>query len=76
MKIPDVDLSKESTQVQEHADAVRAVLNSGLTEVQLAFAWPPQTVAPNEPMLFLAINGTQWRLYMSYDGAWKYVALT
>lgn len=76
MKIQDVDMSKESSQVQEFADNVRSLLNTGSMELEVSAAAPPSTDAPTESKLYLSIVGTQYRVYISYLGSWYYVNLT
>lgn len=76
MKMPDVDLSKESLQVQEAFDGVRSILNTGAFEVSTTASAPPASEAPQETKMFLSLYGTQYRLYISYLGAWYYVNLT
>jgi hypothetical protein len=76
MKVADVDLSKESAQVQEFADNVRSLINGGAVEFEVVFApaWELPN-APKETKIVLAINGSSYRLYISYEQTWKYVEL-
>ena len=76
MKISDVDLSKQAIQMQDFAQQVRAVVNNGGYEINIAYVAPPATTAPQEPLAYLSIVGTQYRFYVSYLGDWFYVALT
>lgn len=75
MKVQDVDMSKESVQVQEFTDNIRSLLNGGAVEFEITFAATPGT-APNETKIVLSIFGATYRLYISYLGSWYYTALT
>jgi hypothetical protein len=75
MKVQDVDMSKESVQVQEFTENVRTLLNSGGVEFDVTFAAAPGT-APQETRLVLSIFGATVRLYISYLGNWYYTTLT
>ncbi len=75
MKVQDVDMSKESVQIQEFTENVRSLLNAGGMEFEVTFAASPG-VAPNETKLVLSLYGATYRLYISYLGSWYYVALT
>ena len=50
MKVQDVDMSKESVQIQEFTENVRSLLNSGGLEFEVTFAANPG-IAPNETKL-------------------------
>lgn len=76
MKVQDVDMSKESVQVQEFTDNVRSLLNTGAFECDVTFAATPSTVAPNETKIVLSLFGATYRLYISYLGSWYYTSLT
>lgn len=78
MRVQDIDLSKESIQVQEFADATKNILNNGGIEIDtypgaISGATYP---APRETKLVLQLFGTQYRLYISYGGNWYYTTLT
>ncbi len=75
MKVQDVDMSKESVQIQEFTDNVRSLLNSGGVEFEVTAAADPGT-APNETKIVLSIFGATYRLYISYLGDWYYTAMT
>lgn len=75
MKVQDVDMSKESVQVQELTDNIRSLLNTGAVEFEVTFSSDPGT-APNETKIVLSIFGAQYRLYISYLGSWYYTTLT
>ena len=75
MKVQDVDMSKESVQIQEFTDNVRSLLNSGGLEFEVTFASTPGT-APNETKVVLSLFGATYRLYISYLGSWYYTTLT
>lgn len=75
MKIQDIDTTKESVQMQELVDNVRALLNGGAVEFEVTFAADPGT-APNETKIVLSLFGATYRLYISYLGDWYYVGLT
>ena len=76
MKVQDVDMNKESVQVQEFAENVRSLLNSGAMEIEVSFAAAPSTAAPQETKLVLSLYGSTYRLYISYLGDWYYTGLT
>lgn len=76
MKLQDVDLTKESLPVQELGDDVRRLLNNGLYEIQSTSSSEPDFAAPLETTFVLSIYGSQFRLYVSLNGAWYYVSLT
>lgn len=76
MKVQDVDMSKESVQIQEFTDNVRDLLNGGAVEFDVTFAATPPTPAPNETKIVLSIFGATFRLYISYLGNWYYAGLT
>lgn len=76
MKVQDVDLSKESVQVQEFTDNVRDLLNAGAIEFEVTFAAVPDGDAPNETKVILSLFGATYRLYISYLGSWYYASLT
>ncbi len=76
MKVQDVDMSKESVQVQELTENVRSLLNNGAVEFEVTFAATPGATAPNETKIVLSIFGATYRLYISYLGSWYYTALT
>ena len=75
MKVQDVDMSKESVQIQEFTENVRSLLNSGGLEFEVTFAANPG-IAPNETKLVLSLYGATYRLYISYLGSWYYTGLT
>ena len=75
MKVQDVDMSKESVQVQEFVDNVRTLLNGGAVEFEVTFAADPGN-APNETKIVLSIFGGTYRLYISLLGSWYYTTLT
>lgn len=75
MKMQDVDMSKESVQVQEFTENVRTILNNGGVEFEVTAAADPGT-APNETKVVLSIYGATYRLYISYLGDWYYTGLT
>lgn len=75
MKISDVDLSKQAMQVQDFAQQVRALCNNAGYEIDVVFSAPPAATAPQEPLVYLSIVGTQYRLYISYLGNWFYTNL-
>ena len=75
MKVQDVDMSKESVQIQEFTDNIRSLLNSGGVEFEVTFAANPGA-APNETKIVLSLFGATYRLYVSYLGNWYYTALT
>jgi hypothetical protein len=74
MKVQDVDMSKESVQIQEFTENVRSLLNSGGIEFEVTFAANPGT-PPNETKLVLSLYGATYRLYISYLGSWYYTTL-
>ena len=74
MKVQDVDMSKESIQVQEFTDNVRSLLNAGALEFEVTFAADPG-LAPNETKVVLSLFGATYRLYISYLGSWYYASL-
>lgn len=76
MKVQDVDMSKESVQVQELTDNVRDLLNNGGVEFDVTFAASPTVPAPNETKIVLSLFGATYRLYISYLGDWYYTGLT
>jgi uncharacterized protein YfaP (DUF2135 family) len=75
MKVQDVDMSKESVQIQEFTENVRSLLNSGGLEFEVTFAASPG-IAPNETKLVLSLYGGTYRLYISYLGSWYYTGMT
>jgi len=75
MKVQDVDMSKESVQIQEFTENVRSLLNGGAVEFEVTFAADPG-VAPNETKVVLSLYGATYRLYVSYRGSWYYTAMT
>jgi hypothetical protein len=75
MKIQDVDMSKESVQIQEFTENVRSLLNNGGIEFDVTFAASPGN-APNETKIVLSLFGATYRLYISYLGSWYYTTLT
>lgn len=75
MKVQDVDMSKESVQIQEFTENVRSLLNGGGIEFEVTFAADPG-VAPNETKLVLSLYGATYRLYISYLGSWYYTGMT
>jgi len=75
MKIQDVDMTKESVQVQELTENIRSLLNNGAVEFEVTFAATPGT-APAETKIVLSIFGATYRLYISYLGNWYYTTLT
>ena len=75
MRVQDIDTSKETPQIQEFVDNVRALLNGGGMEFEVTFLASPG-VAPKETKIVLSIFGATVRLYISYMGEWYYVALT
>jgi hypothetical protein len=75
MKVSDVDTTKESVQMQEFTDNVRALLNSGGYEIETTAAADPGT-APQETKIVLSLFGATYRLYVSYLGDWYYTNLT
>lgn len=76
MKVQDVDMTKESVQVQEFSENITDILNGGAVEFNVSFDDVPSTVAPQETTIVLSIFGATYRLYISYLGNWYYVALT
>lgn len=76
MRVQDIDLSKESLQVQELGDSVRNILNNGGVEIEATAAGSPSYAAPQETKFVLSLFGTQYRLYISYLGDWYYTTLT
>lgn len=76
MKVQDIDMSKESVQVQELTDNIRSLLNNGAMEFEVTFAASPLGTAPNETKIVLSLFGATYRLYISYLGSWYYVGLT
>ena len=75
MKMQDVDMSKESVQIQEFTENVRSLLNNGGVEFDVTFAAAPGP-APNETKIVLSLFGATYRLYISYLGTWYYTTLT
>jgi len=75
-RLQDIDLSKESLQVQELLDNLKTILNNGNYEVEVTAASQPNYTAPNVTKFVLSIYGTQYRLYVSFLGNWYYVTLT
>ena len=75
MKVQDVDMAKESVQVQEFTENVRSLLNSGGLEFEVTFGANPGA-APQETKLVLSLFGATYRLYISYLGSWYYTGLT
>jgi len=75
MKVQDVDMSKESVQIQEFTENVRSLINAGALEFEVTFAANPG-VAPNETKLVLSLYGATYRLYISYLGSWYYTGMT
>lgn len=75
-KIQDVDLSKESLQVQELLDNLKVVLNNGNYEIEVTAASQPAYTAPTVTKFVLSIYGNQHRLYISFLGSWYYATLT
>ena len=76
MKVQDVDLSKETAQVQEFAENVRSLLNAGALEIEVTAAANPPTPAPLETKLYFSLYGATPRFYISYLGDWYYVGMT
>lgn len=76
MKVQDVDMTKESVQVQELTDNLRSLLNGGAVEFNVTFASEPTVPAPQETQVVLSLFGAQYRLYISYLGEWYYTTLT
>lgn len=76
MKVQDVDMTKESVQVQELTDNIRSLLNGGAVEFDVTFNAAPTVPAPNETKIVLSIFGATYRLYISYLANWYYVGLT
>lgn len=75
MKVQDVDMSKESVQIQELTENIRSLLNNGAVEFDVTFAADPG-LAPNETKIVLSLFGATYRLYISYLGSWYYTGLT
>lgn len=75
MKVQDVDMSKESVQVQELTDNIRSLLNNGAVEFEVTFAADPGA-APNETKIVLSLFGATYKLYISFLGNWYYIGLT
>lgn len=75
MKVQDVDMSKESVQIQELTENIRSLLNNGAVEFDVTFAADPGLV-PNETKIVLSLFGATYRLYISYLGSWYYTGLT
>lgn len=75
MKVQDVDMSKESVQIQELTENIRSLLNNGAVEFDVTFAADPG-VAPNETKIVLSLFGATYRLYISYLGNWYYTGMT
>ena len=75
MKLQDVDMSKESVQIQEFTESVRTLINSGGLEFEVTYAANPGA-APNETKVVLSLFGATYRLYISYLGDWYYAGLT
>lgn len=75
MKVQDVDMSKESVQIQELTDNIRSLLNNGAMEFDVTFAADPGD-APDETKIVLSLFGATYRLYISYLGDWYYTGLT
>jgi hypothetical protein len=75
-KIQDVDLSKESIQVQELLDNLKVVLNNGNYEIEVTAASQPPYSAPNVTKFVLSVYGNQFRLYVSFLSNWYYATLT
>lgn len=71
--IQDHDLRKESVQLQEFADEVRQLINTGSIEIEVTTASSPAFAAPQETKMVMSFFGAQYRLYMSYLGEWYYV---
>lgn len=76
MKVQDVDMTKESVQVQELTENIRSLLNNGAVEFEVTFAATPPTPAPGETKVVLSLFGATYRLYISYLGNWYYTGLT
>ncbi len=76
MKVQDIDMSKESVQVQELTDNIRSLLNNGAVEFEITFAAAPVGTVPNETKIVLSLFGATYRLYISYLGDWYYTGLT
>lgn len=76
MKVQDVDMSKESVQVQEFTENIRSLLNNGGVEFDVTFAAVPAGTIPNETKIVLSLFGATYRLYISYLGSWYYTTLT
>ena len=75
-RIQDVDLSKESLQLQELLDNLKVILNNGNLEIEVTAASAPAYTAPNVTQLVLSIYGSQYRLYCSFMGNWYYTTMT
>lgn len=75
MKLQDIDMVKESVQVQELTDNLRNIINQGGFEFEVTTAATPGT-APQETKIVLSIFGATYRLYISYLGSWYYTTLT
>lgn len=75
MKIQDVDMNKESVQIQEFTENVRTLINNGAFEFEVTFAADPGK-APQETKVVLSLYGATYRLYVSYLGSWYYMAMT
>lgn len=75
-KVQDHDFTKESIQSQEFLEDVRKILNNGLVEIEYTASSEPDYDAPSETRFVLSTFGTQYRLYVSVNGAWYYSTLT
>lgn len=75
MKVQDVDMNKESVQVQEFTENVRSLLNNGGYEVETTFAANPGD-APQEPKMVASFYGATYTLYLSFLGEWYSVSLS
>ena len=75
-RIQDVDLSRESLQLQELLDNLKTILNNGNVEIEVTAASAPAYTAPNVTKFVLSIYGSQYRLYISFMGDWYYATLT
>jgi hypothetical protein len=76
MKVQDIDVSKETIQVQEFVENIRNLLNGGAVEFEVTFSASPTVPAPSETKIVLSLFGATYRLYISYLSEWYYVGLT
>ena len=76
MKLSDHDTTRESMQMQEFVEEVRAILNNGTYEVETTAAATPPYAAPAEPKIVFSLFGATAKLFIGYGGTWYQVGLT